>query len=286
MRRVTMTCLLLALSGSLAQAVEPPSPPPHGRTKQQKDWLRDHLAAEMRTINTFPTNAFDEMRQKVGSTTPDETDLLTDCYQLTRRIAERELRQIAQALIAQAQAGQAQGGQPQAVQTAAPPQEDEQVKADREDLRKLYKKLAEARKPARTVSEYIYASLPGWCAQIAQYVPPSYYGNGQYVGPLDSEVYAGHYARYVYMAYLHKNSYFNKQIRDVMRFAVVPLGTNPNPVVPQGNGPGQNRPAPRGANPHMVELPFRPVPVTTPCNTAWQGGGFQGSGATQSSRGR
>jgi len=41
----------------------------------------------MRTINTFPTNAFDEMRQKVGSTTPDETDLLTDCYQLTRRIA-------------------------------------------------------------------------------------------------------------------------------------------------------------------------------------------------------
>ncbi len=207
MKRVLMTCLILAFFSSLTVAVEPPSPPPHGRTRQQHDWLREHLAADMGTINTFPNDAFDEMRRMVTRATRDETDLLADYYELSRKVAEREVRQIVQAQIAQAQviqaqAAQAQGVQPQAVQPPAVPQEDAQAKADREGLRELSRTLAAARNPASKVGEYIYASLPGWCAQQeAQLVPSSFYGDGQYVGPLDSEASAGRHAGYVYTAY-------------------------------------------------------------------------------------
>ncbi len=103
MNRVLMTCLILALFGSLAPAVEPPSPPSHGRTRQQHEWLRGHLDADMGTIKTFPKGAFDEMHRTVPRTTRDETDLLADYYQLSRKIAEREVREIFQAQIAQAQ---------------------------------------------------------------------------------------------------------------------------------------------------------------------------------------
>ena len=65
MNRVLMTCLILALFGSLAPAVEPPSPPSHGRTRQQHEWLRGHLDADMGTIKTFPKGAFDEMHRTV-----------------------------------------------------------------------------------------------------------------------------------------------------------------------------------------------------------------------------
>jgi hypothetical protein len=288
---------MLVLAGSLALAVEPPSPPPHGKTKQQQKWLRDHLRADMRIINTFPDKTYGSMAFMVNSATGNETDLLADCYQLPRKIAEQEMRQIAQAQIAQAQAlqvqaAQAQGVQPQAVQPqAAPPQEDEEAKADREDLRKLYKRLAEARKAVRNISEYIYASLPGWCAQAAQYVPSSYYGNGRYVGPLDSAAYAGPYAGDVYNAYSDNASYFNTQIiRGRASLPDVPRRTNPNSVVPQGNRPGQNGPASRGTNQRPVgfrsAVVVSPMSVTTMHNGSWQGSGCQGPGATQYGHGR
>ena len=297
MKHVTMTCLMLALAGSLALAVEPPSPPPHGKTKQQQKWLRDHLRADMRTINTFPDKAYGSMALMVNSATGNETDLLADCYQLTRKIAEQEMRQIAQAQIAQVralqvQAARAQGIQPQAGQPQpALPQEDGEAKADREDLRRLYKRLTEARRPVRNISEYIYASLPGWCAQAAQYIPSSYYGNGRYVGPLDSAAYAGPYAGDVYNAYSDNASYFNTQIiRGRASLPGVPRRTNQNLVVPQGNRPGQNGPASRGTNPHPVGFrsaaAVSPMPVTTMHNGSWQGSGYQGSGATQYGRGR
>ena len=121
----------------------------------------------MGTIKTFPKGAFDEMHRTVPRTTRDETDLLADYYQLSRKIAEREVREIFQAQSRgpshSGQAAQTQGVQPQAVQPPAAPQEDDQAKADREELRKLSKTLAEARKPASTVGRRITASLPGWC---------------------------------------------------------------------------------------------------------------------------
>jgi hypothetical protein len=198
MKCVTMTCLILALAGSLAPAVEPLGPPPHGKTKLQKDWLRAHLAGDIQAIDAFPRSACGDMRKKLTFATRDETDLLADYYQLSREIADREMRQIVQAQIpqppaAQAQGAQAQGAPPPAVRRpAAAAEDDEQAKTDRQELRKLSKKVAAARKPVRAVGEYIYASLPGWCAQQeARFVPDSYYGDDQYVGPLDSPASAG-----------------------------------------------------------------------------------------------
>ena len=279
MKPVLLTCLILACSGSLARAVEPLSPPSHGRTKQQHDWLRGNLDADMGTINTFPTDAFEEMHRMVTRATRDETDLLADYYKLTRKVAEREMRQIVQAQIAQAQviqaqAAQARGAQVPAVQPPAAPPEDEQAKADREELGKLSKTLAAARKPARTVSEYIYASLPGWCAQQAPFVPPSYYGDGQYVGPLDSKQYAGPHAGYVYRAYMvgREGSY------------AADRRENRNRAANQGNSSGGNEAVPLGTNPHPV-MP-RPAPAGTWGNGTSQRDGFQGSPATQSNRRR
>ena len=280
MKLAGMTCLVLALSGSLALAVEAPSPPAHGNAKQQKKWLREHLAADMRTINAFPEKAYGSVALMVNSASSHETDLLADCYQLTRKIAEEELRQIAQAQAAQAQIAQAQAAQAQAAQPgvaqppAVAPAEYEQSKADREDLRELYRRLAAARTPVRMVGQYIYASLPGWCAQAAQFIPPSYYGNGQYVGPLDSDEYAGPYAGYVCRAYA---------VRRVGDQAAH-RGTNHNRVVTQDSGSGQNGVVPRGTNPH----PVVPRAATAPTwgNGTYQRGAFQGLAATPSSRGR
>jgi hypothetical protein len=282
-----MTCLILALAGSLALAVEPPGPPPHGKTKQQHDWLRDHLAADMEIINTFPEQAYADMRQKVASTSREETNLLADCYQLSRKLAEQEMRLIAAAQIAQAQAAGAQGIQPQVIQPPAAPPE---VEADREALRKLYEKLAAARKPARIVSEYIYASLPGWCAQAAQFVPSAYYGEGHYVGPLDSETYAGQYAGPVYIAYFDKTSRFNRHIIHHWWRTYGPApeaGRNPATLEENDrgrNGRGQGGPSPRPAAPYNGR-PVRPLP-TTPRYGTYQGNGLQGLGAMQFNRGR
>ena len=219
MKRVTMTCLVLMFAGSLAMAAEPRTPPHHGKTKEQRDWLRRHLNADMQAVNTFPKEACGEMHRMVAYATPAEIDLLADCYYLTRKIAEAELREIAQAQVARALA---QGGQLQ----AALPQEDERMKADREELRKLYAELARARMPARKLGAYI---------------------------------------------------------------AGVPLGTDPFPVMPKGNAPGQNGAVPRGTNPHPV-MPRSAAALLAPSAASrfgsFPGSGIQGRAATSRGWGR
>ena len=92
MTRTASICLLLALSSSLATAVEPPAPA-HYSTKQKHEWLRENLAADMWTLGTFPYGGYKEMVNLVTQANPKETDSLVNYYALSRKIADRELRQ-------------------------------------------------------------------------------------------------------------------------------------------------------------------------------------------------
>ena len=136
------------------------------------------------------------------------------------------MRQIVQAQIAQAKPA-AQGARGSA-SPAAPPQEDEQVKADRKDLRKLYKGLAAARKPVRTVSEYIYASLPGWCARR-----PSTF-------PLPTTATAGTLARWIPRPTPDRTPDRFIQPGSGWKSRRRPFGADRYPVWPEGNGLGQS----------------------------------------------
>ena len=255
MKRVMMTWLILTLAGSFALAIEPLDPPPHGMTKQERDWLRRHLEADMGTMNTFPKEAYEKMHRMVAYATADEIDRLTDCYQLTRKIAAGELRQLTRAQIAQ----------------AAPPQANEEAKADRDELRKVYADLASARIPARTVGEYIDASLPGWRAQVAQYVPSSYDGDDRDVVSLDDDACAGYYVRYVHRAHpdLKKQDHRGRTSEGV----------------PAGKGWNQNGPANRGTNPSAAGH-HSAAAAAGPRGGNFQGNGFQGTSERSFGRGR
>ena len=107
------------------------------------------------------------------------------------------------------------------------------------------------------MGEYIYASLPGWCArQEAHFVPPSFRDGDKYVGPLDSEEPAGRHAGNVYRACMN------------WRKLAIEHERNVTPGWPQTPRPDRREP---GAVPHNGNRP---------------GGGFNGRGERSLSRAR
>ncbi len=282
MSRVTLALVFFSSLSAFAWAIDRPPQ----QTGLQKAWLEGKLGVDMRAQGMFTDGDYYQAERSLRAVKSRDLHSLADLYYLTRNQAERDMQeqralqaapnpvqpnmpQVNPASPNQARAVQAQP----ALLPANPgqPTEAEQQKAkeEREELKNLCARLPKGRGPVQVLSQLIYATLPGWCAQQAGgSVPSSYYANGSYVGPLASAGYAGPYTVNVYDAYVDSSSYFHRFIDPRKSFRATPFLSNGAAPLRNPNGTFVRNPAfmpSRGTNPAWVRPPVfvRPMVPTT-----------------------
>ncbi len=255
MKCMTLTVLCCLAIGRYAGAIDKPPDEP----KNQRSWLRDHLVSDLAETNkrmrgTFAprelerakaiTNPRPQPRFKIGD---DDVDRLADYYYRTRTQAEKDVksRQL-----------------PNPKQAAMTDEELKAAEADRDGIYTLGGELADKGDAVKSLSQLIYASLPGYCLRKKLSLPPSYFvdqGNGtlSYSGPAYDTTYAGSYADPIV-------TYVNDPTRDVSWLRHVYLWRNRQYLL-AGGGTGNWR---------------------TRANAAQGGGGFgNGGGNVRGSNG-
>ena len=205
MRCMALTILCCLAIGPYAAAVDKPPEDP----KNQRSWLGNRLLSDMSQTDenmpeTFATRDYGRVKAITNrSASPkfkisdDDVALLADYYYHTRARAADDLRQFQQQLVRLVQS-QGQLPQPQLADTTD--EETKTARADRKEISALGGKLADRADAVKSLSELIYASLPGFCLHETQMLPASYFapdptnGGLSYVGPVNNTVYAGPYA--------------------------------------------------------------------------------------------
>jgi hypothetical protein len=163
-RAATAIMLALVLAGTALAVERPPV-----RAEQQRSWLAGRLAADMRATGMFSTSEIAEPLSLVSSLTDEQVVLLVRLYVLTREMAERDVRLVVV-------------------------DSSETLVRLRRAIRRAYWELAAVSSGCRTLCEFAYASIPGWCLRYRHAVPDWYYREGCYVGPLVSARFGGAYS--------------------------------------------------------------------------------------------
>ena len=205
MKCMTVTVLCCLAIGRYAGAMDKPPEAP----ENQRSWLRggllnDMTETEKRMPGTFATREYARAKALANpSASPslkisdEDVDLLADYYYRTRARAEEDLQQFQRQL---PRAGQFPGQLPNPQQAGPTDEELKAAKADREGISALGGKLADKGDAVKSLSELIYASLPGFCLHQQQTLPASYFDFDQrnaklnFTGPVYDRTFAGCYA--------------------------------------------------------------------------------------------